>query len=583
MDAELIVVSGPLLGARHVLGKEEICIGRGPSCDVRLTEHEAAWHHCVIVPRGDRYLLVDRHTGCGTYVNGMRINDHVLETGDQISICETVLVYREDAVAVPAESPQHTLVRACSVIFLFRALAAVQNGGPRSRIEEQIRRLVADLAPCESVAVILGRNADELRAAASESPAAINLGRLVDTVRREGIAHEEDGLGVALGLYVRGELAGMLGARFPAAEAVNLSDHRDTLSAIASIASAALEGVRDVERLKTENELLRERLDAAPETGIVGDGPATRKVLEMVSRVAPRDTSVLILGESGTGKELVARALHAGSTRASRPFVAINCAALTETLLESELFGHEKGSFTGAVAQKKGKLEIAEGGTVFLDEAGEMSPPLQAKLLRVLQQREFERVGGTRTLRLDVRLIAATNRDLAAEVKRGAFREDLYHRLNVVAIRVPPLRDRAEDIPALARHFLERAAARCGRRVTDLSPEAERHLVSYSWPGNIRELENAIERAVVLGQSDQVLAEDLPETVLDAAPVTTDNDGALQSSVSDAKRKLILDAWREAGGDHNLAAEILKVHPNSLRRLIRNLGMRGILDITAAR
>jgi transcriptional regulator with GAF, ATPase, and Fis domain len=303
----------------------------------------------------------------------------------------------------------------------------------------------------------------------------------------------------------------------------------------------------------------------------------------MVSRVAPRDTSVLILGESGTGKELVARALHADSTRASRPFVAINCAALTETLLESELFGHEKGSFTGAVAQKKGKLEIAEGGTVFLDEAGEMSPPLQAKLLRVLQQREFERVGGTRTLRLDVRLIAATNRDLAAEVKRGAFREDLYHRLNVVAIRVPPLRDRAEDIPALARHFLERAAARCGRRVTDLSPEAERHLVSYSWPGNIRELENAIERAVVLGQSDQVLAEDLPETVLDAAPVTTDNDGALQSSVSDAKRKLILDAWREAGGDHNLAAEILKVHPNSLRRLIRNLGMRGILDITAAR
>jgi transcriptional regulator with GAF, ATPase, and Fis domain len=283
----------------------------------------------------------------------------------------------------------------------------------------------------------------------------------------------------------------------------------------------------------------------------------------MVSRVAPRETSVLILGESGTGKELVARALHAGSARASRPFVAINCAALTETLLESELFGHEKGAFTGAIAQKKGKLEVAEGGTVFLDEAGEMSPPLQAKLLRVLQQREFERVGGTRTLRLDVRLIAATNRDLAAEVKRGAFREDLYHRLNVVAIRVPPLRDRTEDIPALARHFLERAGARCGRRVTGFSPD--------------------VERAVVLGQSDEVLAEDLPETILDAAPLTSDNDGALQSSVSDAKRKLILDAWREAGGDHNRAAEILKIHSNSLRRLIRNLGLRGILEATAAR
>jgi transcriptional regulator with GAF, ATPase, and Fis domain len=584
MDAELIVVSGSLLGTRLVLGKDELCIGRGPSCDLHLTDHEAAWHHCVIVPRGDRYRIVDRHTGCGTYVNGMRINDHVLEPGDQISICETVLVYREDAVAVlPADSPQHTLVRACSLIFLVRALASVQNGGPRARIEEQIRHLVADLAPCESVAVILGRNTDELRAAASESAAAINLARLIDTVRREGIAHEEDGLGVALGLYARGELAGILGARFAASEAVNLSEHRDTLSAIASLATAALEGVRDVERLKTENALLRERLDVAPETGIVGDGPATRKLLEMVSRVAPRETSVLILGESGTGKELVARALHAGSARASRPFVAINCAALTETLLESELFGHEKGAFTGAIAQKKGKLEVAEGGTVFLDEAGEMSPPLQAKLLRVLQQREFERVGGTRTLRLDVRLIAATNRDLAAEVKRGAFREDLYHRLNVVAIRVPPLRDRTEDIPALARHFLERAGARCGRRVTGFSPDAERYLVTYSWPGNIRELENAVERAVVLGQSDEVLAEDLPETILDAAPLTSDNDGALQSSVSDAKRKLILDAWREAGGDHNRAAEILKIHSNSLRRLIRNLGLRGILEATAAR
>jgi Nif-specific regulatory protein len=409
----------------------------------------------------------------------------------------------------------------------------------------------------------------------------MNLAGLIAMARREGMAQDESGLGVALGLYVRGEFAGILGAQFAPEEAVNLSEHRETLSAIASLASAALETVRDMERLQTENALLREWLEP-PESGIVGDGPATRKVLEMVARVAPRETSVLILGESGTGKELVARALHAGSPRASRPFVAINCAALTETLLESELFGHEKGAFTGAVAQKKGKLELAEGGTVFLDEAGEMTPQLQAKLLRVLQQREFERVGGTKTLRLDVRLIAATNRDLAAEVKRGAFREDLYHRLNVVAIRVPPLRDRVEDIPALARHFLERASVRCGRRVTGISPDAERYLVNYSWPGNIRELENAIERAVVLGQSDVVLPEDLPETVMDAAP-SADSDGALQSSVSDAKRKLILDAWREAGGDHNRAAEILKVHPNSLRRLIRNLGLRGILDATAAR
>src|SRR5205085_5135982 len=203
-----------------------------------------------------------------------------------------------------------------------------------------------------------------------------------------------------------------------------------------------------------------------------------------IGRVAPQDTSVLVLGESGTGKELVARALHDLSPRASKPFVAINCAALTDTLLESELFGHEKGAFTGAVNQKKGKLEMAEGGTVFLDEIGELAPQLQAKLLRVLQQREFDRVGGDRTIKLNVRIVAATNRDLGAEARRGAFREDLYHRLNVVALRVPPLREHAGDIPALARYFLVRASARCRRRVTGISEEAERCLLAYGWPGN---------------------------------------------------------------------------------------------------
>src|SRR5215471_9839059 len=532
MDAEVIAVSGPLSGERFALGREEICIGRGPSCDIQLTEHDAAWHHCVILPHDGRYRVLDRHTGAGTYVNGMRVSEHLLEAGDQITICETVLVYREARTPASADAPQQTLVRACSLIFLFRALALAQNAFHRATIEEQILKLIADLLPSNAGAVMLGKGMEDLRAAASSDTraGAIPLCGLLDTIRREGVAQEEDGLTLALGLYARGELAGVLAARFPEAEAVNLSEHRDTLSAIASLAAAALESVRDVEQLKTENTLLRERLDR---DGIVGDSPATRKLMEMVERLAPRDTSVLVLGESGTGKELVARALHAGSARAPRPFVAINCAALTETLLESELFGHEKGAFTGAVAQKKGKLEVAEGGTVFLDEIGELAPALQAKMLRVLQERQFERVGGTRSIHVNIRLIAATNRDLAAEVKRGAFREDLYHRLNVVAIRVPPLRDRAEDIPALAQYFLERAVTRCGRRVTGFSEDAESYLTSYAWPGNIRELENAIERAVVLGQADVVLAEDLPETVLDAGPAV-DGTGALQSSVSEA-------------------------------------------------
>jgi len=239
------------------------------------------------------------------------------------------------------------------------------------------------------------------------------------------------------------------------------------------------------------------------------------------------------------------------------------------------LFGHEKGAFTDASALKKGKFELADGGSIFLDEIGEMAPELQAKLLRVLQQREFERVGGSKTMRLDVRVIAATNRDLAAEVRRGSFREDLYHRLNVVALKTPPLRERREDILVLARYFMERSAARCGRRVEGISPEAERWLTAYEWPGNVRELENAVERAVVLGESELILPEDLPESLFEtAAPVA---NGAYQATVGDAKRDSILRAWNEAGGDYKIAAQKLGLHPNSLLRLVRNLGLREML------
>jgi Nif-specific regulatory protein len=378
---------------------------------------------------------------------------------------------------------------------------------------------------------------------------------------------------VAVGLWVRGTPAGVLAAWFLPEDAADLQAQRDALGAVAALAVAALESERDLDRLRSENRLLRERVEAV-ETGIAGESIAIHKLLGMITRLAPLDTGVLILGESGCGKELVARALHRLSPRVTHPFVAINCAALTETLLESELFGHEKGSFTGAVAQMKGKLEAAGAGTIFLDEIGEMALSLQAKLLRVLQQREFERVGGTRTIRLEARIVAATNRDLAAEVRKGGFREDLYHRLNVVALRVPPLRERPGDIIPLARYFLERSAVRCGRKVTGLSTDAERCLGLYHWPGNVRELENAIERAVVLGETELIETDDLPEAVVESAPQMTEG---LQTSVSETKRQLIVSAWRECEGDHNRTAARLNVHPNSLRRLIRVLGLREML------
>jgi transcriptional regulator with GAF, ATPase, and Fis domain len=259
----------------------------------------------------------------------------------------------------------------------------------------------------------------------------------------------------------------------------------------------------------------------------------------------------------------------------------VNCAALSESLFESELFGHEKGAFTGAIALKRGRFELAQGGTIFLDEVGELASPLQAKLLRVLQQREFERVGGTQVHALDIRVIAATNRDLMEDVREGKFREDLYHRLNVVTLESPALRDRKEDIPLLAQHFLQRSADRCKRHVLGLSPEAEELILQYAWPGNVRELENAMERAVVLGVDDWVLPEDLPETLLEAAPAR-DSSPRYHSSVGQAKREAILDAYVQGNGDYKQAARILGLHPNYLLRLVRNLRLRDDINRMAS-
>ena len=299
-----------------------------------------------------------------------------------------------------------------------------------------------------------------------------------------------------------------------------------------------------------------------------------RAVYELVRRVAPSDSTVLICGESGTGKELVARAIHRNSPRANRPFVAINCAGLSETLLESELFGHEKGAFTGATIRKQGKLEVAEGGTLFLDEVSEMPAVIQPKLLRCLQEREFERVGGTATIKADIRVIAATNKSLPEMVEAGTFRSDLYYRLNVVPLTMPPLRDRRDDIPALASHFIAKASQKCGSRIKQLSPEARSLLMTYDWPGNVRELENAIERAMVLGSADAILADDLPEAVLETGSAGVAGSAKYNDALREFKRQLVVQALRQGNGNYLEAAQVLGLHPNSLLRLIRNLGLK---------
>ena len=308
---------------------------------------------------------------------------------------------------------------------------------------------------------------------------------------------------------------------------------------------------------------------------IVGDSATMRAALDVARRAAPSGATVLVLGESGTGKEVVARAIHRWSLRAERPFVVVNCVALSEELLESELFGHEKGAFTGAHQQKRGKLEIAHGGTVFLDEIGDIRPALQAKLLRVLQDQTFERVGGTRPIRVDVRVVAATNRDLRAAVRTGQFRLDLYYRLDVVSLTLPPLRERPDDIPALAQYFLERYRRELKRDLSGATPETLACLRRYAWPGNVRELENVIERAVVLTDGSEIGPGDLPAELRDALGA----DGAARESargyhtaVEEFKRGLIQTTLRKTGGNRTRAARLLGLQRTYLARLIRDLG-----------
>src|SRR6266850_1511975 len=316
------------------------------------------------------------------------------------------------------------------------------------------------------------------------------------------------------------------------------------------------------------NKVLQQRLDDLLRQGaIIGGSPAFRRMMTLVEQVASSSATVLVQGESGTGKELVARAIHERSGRAGKPFVAVNCAALPETLLESELFGYERGAFTGAAGRKEGRFELADGGTLFLDEVADLSAVTQPKILRVLQEGEFERLGGTRTLQVDVRIVAATNQDLPEMVKEKRFREDLYYRLNVISVRVPPLRERPEDVRVLAQHYLRVYAAKNGRKLEGFSNEALERLESYAWPGNVRELENLIERTVLLARKDRIDAEDLPEEV--AGVKRPPRDAILElvgTPLTEIEQRLLDETLRITGGNKTQAAKLLGIDVRTVAR-----------------
>ncbi len=620
MNPRLVSIAGPLKGATFAVTESETSIGRESANRLSISDPSISRRHSVITREGDRFKIRDLESLNGTFVNDVPVKERGLEHGDRVRIGDYLFLFLlEEGEVAPLshsvmldESVQvsggatiqvrvadafHLMARDLNV--LMKISTTINSIRGLEELQRQLLELVFEVVPAQRGAILLVEETDEREFASvfgldrrsGPSPAIRVSSTIARQVLREGVAilsndvQDNESFDTAQSLIasqIRSLLCvplvlldRVLGAIYldtsTAADRFD-KDHLQLVTAIAGIAAVALENARHVEWLEGENRRLRE--DIQLEHNMVGESTTLREVYQFIARVAPTDSTVLIRGESGTGKELAARAIHTNSARKSKPFVAVNCAALTESLLESELFGHEKGAFTGAIAQKKGKLEIADTGTLFLDEIGEMAPVLQAKLLRVLQEREFERVGGTRTLKVDIRLVAATNKNLEEAIKTGSFRQDLYYRLNVVSITMPALRERGEDVVLLARYFAERYGEKCNRRVRGISPEARARLMSYDWPGNVRELENAIERAVVLGTTERILPEDLPEAVLETQALNPVASTRYHEAVVEAKKQLILNAIEQAHGNYTEAAKLLGVHPNYLHRLIRNMNLK---------
>ena len=629
MNPRIVAVNGSRKGATFSLTSEEITIGRESASTVCLNHASVSRRHCLIRREHDDFKIFDLDSYNGTFVNGIPVKEQILAHADQVRIGSIELLFLtedgeqttsghqvrwDDSNPLTQSAKQllpETLLHQTEQILvtnpaherMARDLGVVLRIATRinqlRHTQELVREIldsIFEIIPVDRGAILLGRGEKDFSSVygkhRDQQSYPVGVSRtVVERVMRERVAILTNDIQTSESLKTAESLVAaqisslmcvplivlekLLGAIY-----LDTSDpivrfdeaHLRLLAGIAGMAAVSLENARQIEWLEDENSRLRSTL--AIEHNMIGESPAAQEVYRFIQRVAPTKSAVLICGESGTGKELAAHAIHANSPRAAQPFVPINCAALTETLLESELFGHEKGAFTGAIGRKQGKLEVAHGGTVFLDEIGEMTLAMQSRLLRFLQDHKIERVGGTRSIELDVRVIAATNRNLEAAITTGTFRADLYHRLNVVKLTMPPLRDRRDDVPLLASYFTMKYANECKRSVTGITPEARALLQTYDWPGNIRELENAIERAVVLGSAETIGIEDLPRRVLDLADGGSHLPVDYNTAVKDAKRQILMNALAQSQGNYTEAAKALGIHPNNLHRIIRTLDLK---------
>ena len=627
MNPRLVAINGLLKGTTFTLTADEVSIGRESANFVSLNHRSISRRHCLIKRLGDEFTICDLESYNGTFVNGIPIKEQTLAHADQIRVGSFALLFLvdegedpdigslvllDDSRVVTQSSKQmrpEALVHQTEQVWLqpqqdqrsARDLGALLKICSRINllrhtqdIDREILDAIFEVVPANRGAILLTLGQKDFSSLygrdRQDQNKTIHVSRtVVDRVLTEGVAILNNDIQGSESLRVADSLLAaqitslmcmplMVLEKIVGVIYLDTSDpivqfdegHLQLLASIAGVAAVHLENAHQMEWLESENDRLRSSL--AIEHNMIGESAPMREVYHFIERVAPATTAVLVCGESGTGKELAAHALHTNSPRAAKPFVVINCAALAETLLESELFGHEKGAFTGAIARKQGKLQVAQGGSVLLDEIGELAAPLQAKLLRFLQDHKIEPLGSTRSIELDVRVIAATNRNLEEAITRGDFRADLYHRLNVVTVTMPPLRDRPDDIPLLASYFTAKYAKECKRNVTGISPEARALLQSYQWPGNVRELQNVIERAVLLAKGNRIEPVDLPfdnGSLPEGSQAGTGWDVPPNMTLEDIERLVIEKTLQRTGGNKQAAANLLGIYRPRLYSKIR--------------
>jgi transcriptional regulator with GAF, ATPase, and Fis domain len=608
MTPALYAVLGPLKGTTIELDATELSIGRDSSNRLPIPDLHLSRKHCSINQDGESYALTDLNSTNGVLVNGIPVRQKTLQHGDRIELGASLLIFVEHEDTAPSIALSENALNAGSIVtiqwdqtpgserglqelnLLLSISAAIASIQDLNQFGKKLLDIVFENVPCKRGALFLTDPSGKLELVCQKSTApnqkAIRISREIS----EQVVQQKSGLLANEIQYSNDSVSSLLCSpfilfsQFLGMLYLDSSDKKNPLTeshlrlvnAITGIAAPALKNIQILNSLKEKTSQLADQLRM--DRTLIGESPSMKKVLSILSKIAPADTTVLITGESGTGKELAARALHQNSPRSEHPFIALNCAAIPENLMESELFGHEKGAFTGAISQKIGKLELADGGTLFLDEIGELEIGLQAKLLRVLQEREFERLGSNRPIKTDIRLLAASNRDLEKSTRDGQFRQDLFYRLNVISLKMPPLREMEDDIILLARYLVSKFNQKLTRQVRGISPEAQELMIRYEWPGNVRELENTIERAILLGSTDMILPEDLPES-LAAVEVSSSAEAPknLHESVNEHKKQLILKAFEGTDMNFNTAASRLGIHSAHLYRLVRTLKLNSLL------